>query len=100
MQPTILDLKHTLSQFKKWSKPRPKDTIVVIGPAKSYLLPEPFGVALVLSAWNAPVFTAIPPVASAIAAGNCIMLKPSEMSPNTSNLLKKLFDEYLDKDCY
>lgn len=53
-----------------------------------------------MSAWNYPVYTALPPVASAIAAGNCVILKPSELSPSTSNVLKSLFEKYLDKDCY
>ena len=66
----------------------------------SYIVPEPLGVALVMSAWNYPVFTALPPVASAIAAGNCVVMKPSELSPCTSNVIKELFDKYLDKECY
>lgn len=69
---------------------------MLVGPAFSYIKPEPFGVALVISAWNYPVYTALPPVASAIAAGNCVVLKPSEMAPHTSNVLKALFEKYLD----
>jgi aldehyde dehydrogenase (NAD+) len=72
----------------------------MVGPAKSYVVPEPFGVALVLSAWNYPVYTAIPPVATAIAAGNCVVLKPSEMAPNCSKVMVELFDKYLDKNCF
>jgi aldehyde dehydrogenase (NAD+) len=58
---------------------------------------EPLGVALVLSAWNYPIYTAIPQVAAAIAAGNCVVLKPSEFAPYTSNALKQLFDKYMDQ---
>ena len=53
------------------------ETELFNGPAFSYVKPEPLGVALVISAWNYPVYTAIPPVACAIAAGNCVLLKPS-----------------------
>ena len=57
---------------------------------------EPLGVALVLSAWNYPIYTAVPQVAAAISAGNCVILKPSELAPYTSQILKKLFDKYMD----
>lgn len=53
---------------------------------------EPLGVALVLSAWNYPIYTAIPQVAAAISAGNCVLLKPSELAPEASGVIKKLFD--------
>lgn len=43
---------------------------------------------MVISAWNYPIYTSLPPVAAAIAAGNCVILKPSELAPHTSNVLK------------
>ena len=58
---------------------------------------EPLGVALVLSAWNYPIYTAIPQVAAAMSAGNAVILKPSELAPEASGVIKKLFDQYLDK---
>lgn len=61
---------------------------------------EPLGVALVISAWNYPIYTAIPQVAAAIAAGNCVILKPSELSSHSSGVIKKLFDNYLNPDFY
>jgi aldehyde dehydrogenase (NAD+) len=73
---------------------------VVVGVGKTYVKPEPLGVALVISAWNYPIYTALPFVAAAIAAGNCVILKPSEVSPNTSKVLKQLFDDYLDPHYY
>ncbi len=63
-----------------------------MGPGKSYVLREPLGVVLVMNAWNYPVYTALGAVAPAIAAGNCVLLKTSEMAPATSRVLKKLFD--------
>jgi aldehyde dehydrogenase (NAD+) len=62
-----------------------------IGVARSEVIYEPLGVALVISAWNYPIYTAIPQVAAAIAAGNCVILKPSEFAPYTSNVLSMLF---------
>ena len=61
---------------------------------------EPLGVALVISAWNYPIYTAIPLVAAAIAAGNCVILKPSELASHTSGVIKKLFDKYLDPNYF
>lgn len=68
--------------------------------AKSYIQPEPFGLALIVGAWNYPLITTLKPLACAMAAGNCVILKPSEMSPSNSNVLKRLFDQYLDARFY
>lgn len=100
IQISLADIEHTHKHFEKWTKHTAVETPLFIGPGKSYIVPEPLGVALVMSAWNYPVFTALPPVASAIAAGNCVVMKPSELSPCTSNVIKELFDKYLDKECY
>lgn len=54
------------------------------------------GVALVVGAWNYPFSVTIQPAIAAIAAGNCVMLKPSELAPHSSNTMKKLFDKYMD----
>jgi aldehyde dehydrogenase (NAD+) len=54
------------------------------------------GLALVISAWNYPIYTSLPQVAAAIAAGNSVILKPSELAPYCSKVLKKLFEKYLD----
>lgn len=97
---SVNDIENILQNIDQWAKPRPADTSLLVGPAFSYVLPEPFGVALVLSAWNYPVYTSVPPVAAAIAAGNCVILKPSELAPKTSNVLNELFSKYLDNSCY
>lgn len=67
-----------------------------MGIASCEIEQEPLGVALVISAWNYPIYTAIPQVAAAIAAGNCVILKPSEMAAESSGVIRKLFDQYLD----
>ena len=53
-----------------------------------------------MGAWNYPLFTAICPAANGIAAGNCVIIKPSELTPNTSKLLRELFEKYMDPQCY
>lgn len=89
-----------IDNLEKFSAKRSMDTTLVCGPAKSYICPEPLGVVLVISSWNFPTYVAIPPVACAIAAGNSVILKPSEMAPKCSGVLKKLFHMYLDQRFY
>lgn len=57
---------------------------------------EPFGVVLVMGAWNYPLQLSMVPFASAIAAGNCVILKPSELSANCSKLMAEKIPQYLD----
>jgi len=97
---SVNDIENILQNIDQWAKARSADTSLLVGPAFSYILPEPYGVSLILSAWNYPVYTSIPPVAAAIAAGNCVILKPSELAPRTSNVLNELFAKYLDNSCY
>lgn len=52
---------------------------------------------MVISAWNYPIYTSLPQVAAAMAAGNSVILKPSELAPYTSEVLGRLFEKYLDK---
>jgi len=71
-----------------------------MSPAHSYLKPEPRGVILVIGSWNYPLFTTLPPLANAIAAGNCVMIKPSEVSSASCHVIKTLITKYLDNECY
>jgi aldehyde dehydrogenase (NAD+) len=91
------DIKHALKHLKKWMKPVTKSSPLVAQPAKSYLYPEPLGCVLIIGAWNYPVQLTLSPLIAAIAAGNCAVIKPSELAENTSALLAKLLPEYLDK---
>lgn len=61
---------------------------------------EPFGVCLDISAWNYPILLSLQPMVGAIAAGNCVMLKPSEIAEATAVLLQKLIPKYLDNSCF
>ena len=83
---TKIDIQHNEANFRTWAKPEKVDTPLVVGPATSRIVYEPLGVVLVLGAWNYPLFTSITPVAAAIAAGNCVLLKPSELAPHSSNV--------------
>ena len=83
--------------LRRWMKPRRISTPVVAMPGKSWIQPEPLGVILVIGAWNYPLQLTMSGVAAAIAAGNCVVIKPSELAPATSALLAKCVPEYLDE---
>lgn len=65
-----------------------------------YVKHEPLGTVLIMGAWNYPLLLSLQPFAGAIAAGNCVILKMSEHSPNTGKILSNLFSRYLETDCY
>ena len=94
------DINHALANIDAWAKPTVVDTPLLLGPARSYVVNEPFGVTLVIGPWNYPITTTLGPLVGAIAAGNCVLVKPSELSSNTSRAIKSLMDKYLDPDCY
>ena len=84
------EIRFTLKHMKKWARPRKvKSSLAQMG-AKSMIYPEPYGVALIISPWNYPFQLAVAPLIGAIAAGNCAVLKPSELTPATSELLGKM----------
>lgn len=60
------------------------------------ILQDPYGVVLVIGSWNYPVQLSLIPVSGAIAAGNCVIIKPSEIAPASSKLLEELVPRYLD----
>ena len=62
----------------------------------AYTISEPYGIVLIISPWNYPVQLSLNPLIGAIASGNCAILKPSELSQRTSNLLAELLPNYLD----
>ena len=88
---------HDVKHLDEWVKETSVDTPILIAPGRSFIKPEPLGVVLYLSAWNYPVNLTIAPVAQAIAAGNCVVVKPSELSPRVAKVLQKYFDRYADK---
>ena len=85
-----------LKHLKSWMKPRKVFTPLRYQPGRSYYYYEPYGVVLVMGAWNYPLQLALAPAINAIAAGNCVLIKPSEQSPATSGLLTGSLGRYLD----
>jgi aldehyde dehydrogenase (NAD+) len=90
------DLKEAKKNVRKWSKTKRVGTNILNFPARSYIIPEPLGVCLVIGAWNYPYQLTLAPVIAAIAAGNTVVIKPSEISPKTSALMAELINENFD----
>ena len=93
------DAKYCRKKLKKWTRRRKVATPIVGQPGKSWLQPEPLGVVLIIGAWNYPLQLTLAGAAAAIAAGNCVVLKPSELAPATSEVTARLVPKYLDPDC-
>lgn len=64
-----------------------------------YIHPEPLGVALIIGAWNYPYLVTLCPLIGAIAAGNCAILKPSELAPHSATAMATMVSRYLDQSC-
>jgi len=90
------EVKAMIKNLTKWNKPQRVPTPLVAMPAKSQLIPEPLGVVLIIAPWNYPIQLLLVPAAGAIAAGNTVVMKPSEVSAATSALLAELVPKYLD----
>ena len=94
----LAEISHTLKHLKNWMQPELVPTNLLNLPSKSYVLQEPLGVVLIISPWNYPFQLLMTPLAGAIAAGNCVMLKASEFAPATSAIMKQLIEETFEKD--
>ena len=86
------ELNDAIRNLKKWSKQKRVRTNLANLPAKSYIIPEPLGTVLVISAWNYPYQLALTPTISALAAGNTVVIKPSEIPKNTSKILAEIIN--------
>jgi aldehyde dehydrogenase (NAD+) len=89
-----------LKNLDSWMKPEGVSNILPTFPSKSYINKQPFGAALVIAPWNYPFHLAMMPVIGALSAGNTIVLKPSEISSNTSSLIKKLLGSAFSDDLF
>lgn len=86
------DIDHTLAHLSTWMQPDRVATPLAFKPGTSHIVPEPMGVACVIAPWNYPVQLLLLPVVAAIAAGNSVVAKPSELAPHVSVELAALFD--------
>ena len=92
----LYDIKQAKKKLKRWSSKQRVKTNLGNFPAKSYIIPEPLGVTLIISSWNYPYQLSLAPIVAAIAAGNTIILKPSEISSQTSGVMASILNEAFD----
>lgn len=95
---TLADIKYQIRNLARWMRIRKRSVPLHLMPGRARIVPQPLGVVGVISPWNFPVFLSLSPVAGAIAAGNRVMLKPSEWTPKTSTLLAELASEAFEPD--
>jgi aldehyde dehydrogenase (NAD+) len=84
--------------LKKWMRRRRQGLPLAQLPGRSWVQYDPLGVVLIIGPWNYPVYLSLGPLVAAVAAGNCAVLKPSELAPATSALLARLVPQYLDSE--
>jgi aldehyde dehydrogenase (NAD+) len=90
------ELDYIIKRLPKWIKPRKAQLSLSQLPGSAWVQPEPLGNVLIMGPWNYPFQLIISPLMGAIAAGNCAILKPSELAPTTSRVLAKLVQETFD----
>jgi aldehyde dehydrogenase (NAD+) len=93
----LSELKNAISKLGNWMKPKRVSTNLANLPSKSFIIPEPLGVVLIISPWNYPFQLLFTPLIGAMAAGNCVVLKSSEFAPATSAIMKKLIEENFEE---
>jgi aldehyde dehydrogenase (NAD+) len=92
------EIRFTIKNLRKWAKPRRVKTSLTGLGSKSYIYPEPYGVALIIAPWNYPFQLSIAPLIGAMAAGNCAVIKPSELTPRTSRILSEIINGNFPND--
>lgn len=93
----VAELSFTIKKTKKFSKGKKVRDSLAVFPSRGRLVPRPKGQVLILSPWNYPFLLTMKPIVSALAAGNVVIFKPSELSPATSSLMIKLINEHFDE---
>jgi aldehyde dehydrogenase (NAD+) len=95
---TIRDVDYTLKHLPDWMRPERVSVPVVQRPASARVVREPLGVVLVIAPWNYPIQLLLEPMIAALAAGNAVVGKPSEVSAASSEVLARLIPQYVDPD--
>jgi len=92
------EISYAIKKLRKWVKPKRVPGTLINFPSSNYTVAEPYGAVLVIAPWNYPIQLALLPMVGAIAAGNTVVVKPSELSPNTSSVLKKIFEAWFKEE--
>jgi coniferyl-aldehyde dehydrogenase len=96
--PSLEAIRHARSHFGAWMKPQKKSPSIWFRPGRACIIPQPLGVVGIIVPWNYPLFLAISPLAAALAAGNRVLIKMSEFTPRTGELLAELVARYFSAD--
>ncbi|NJD31689.1 MAG: aldehyde dehydrogenase family protein [Gammaproteobacteria bacterium] len=94
------EAKYARKHLRNWMKPTRVRTPMMAQPGRSYIEPEPKGVVLIIAPWNYPLSMVCAPLVGAVAAGNCAIMKPSEITSHTSAALAAILPRYLDPDAF
>ena len=94
----IGDLKQTIKNIKCWAKPKRVIPSILNFPSTDFIYSEPYGKVLIISPWNYPFQLALCPLIAAVAAGNSVVLKPSELTPNTSSIIAEIISKVFSKN--
>ncbi|MGH6611738.1 MAG: aldehyde dehydrogenase family protein, partial [Burkholderiaceae bacterium] len=95
---TLKSITYAKRKLRGWMKPRSRPVDINFKPATARLMPQPLGVVGVMAPWNYPFGLVLKPLISAIAAGNRVMIKPSEVTPSVAALLRTLLANVFDED--
>ncbi|NWW84798.1 AL3B1 dehydrogenase, partial [Rhynochetos jubatus] len=94
------ELNETLNNLSRWRKDEHVDKNLVTQLDSVFIRKDPYGVVLIIAPWNYPIHLVLMPLIGAIAAGNCVIVKPSEVTKNSQRLVAEVLPSYLDNDCF
>jgi len=94
------EIDHVLAHLRHWLKPLPVSTPLVLAPSHTQVRFDPLGVGLIIGTWNYPVMLTLSPLVAAISAGNAAVIKPSEVSAATAEVIARLVPQYLDRKAF
>lgn len=94
---SVNSINHVRKNLKKWMRPERRPISMNFKPASGRIIYQPLGVIGIMAPWNYPVYLALVPLVEALGAGNRVMIKPSELTPKTSDLMKKMMGEIFDE---
>jgi aldehyde dehydrogenase (NAD+) len=95
--PVVSEARHARRRLRNWLRPRKVRTPLSLLGSSSYVVHEPKGVVLIIAPWNFPFNLLLGPLVSAIAAGNCVMLKPSELTPESAKCIRRIVSDVFDE---
>ena len=94
----LVEIDHSIKKLKSWMQPKKVNTPMLHFIGSSYIYNDPYGIVLNIAPWNYPFQLLVSPLVGILAAGNCAILKPSELAPATSKVSAELFSKYFDEN--